>query len=118
MDITVKSGIQEFAPSWENLRLYKAGQMHHTEYSKAYYAKVIPTLKTHPEQWANLLEYKNIAFACYCKAGDYCHRHLFSALYVTFVQSLGMSVRFAGELTPHQANEYYYSDEYLQMEQE
>lgn len=100
MDITVKSGNQIFAPTWENLRAYKDGLMSKQEYSKLYYDKVLSTVSTHAGEWQKLLSNKRLALACYCRAGEYCHRHLFAVLAVTYMQSVGRTVEFMGELLP------------------
>ena len=98
VDITVKSGIPTFSPTWENLMAYKRGEMTKTAYAQAYFQKVIPTVQSEPQAWADLTQHKNIALACYCRAGDFCHRHLFAGLYITYLQSLGHKVLFMGEL--------------------
>lgn len=103
LDITVKSGIQAFAPTWENLREYKAGNMSQTEYSHRYYRKVLGTVGSHARDWERLQENKKFALACYCRAGEYCHRHLFAVLAVTYLQSIGQRVQFMGELLPPRA---------------
>ncbi|MGL5466586.1 MAG: DUF488 family protein, N3 subclade [Shewanella sp.] len=100
MDITVKSGNQVFAPTWDNLRAYQDGRMTKEEYSSLYYNKVIASIKTHPQEWGQLLNHKKIALACYCRAGDFCHRHLFSVLAVSYIQSKRQKVEFMGELLP------------------
>lgn len=101
MDITAKSGIQAFAPTWENLNAYKRGEMSEFEYSRRYFDKVIPTLSTHPQEWAKLEHSKNLTLACYCQAGRYCHRHLFAVLATTYLQSKGHRVLFMGEMVEH-----------------
>jgi len=98
LDITVKSGLQAFAPTWENLRLYKAGQMSQQEYTRRYYDKVLSLNAGMNESWRVLSQNKEFALACYCRAGEYCHRHLFAVLAVTYLQNQGHQVQFMGEL--------------------
>lgn len=111
IDITAKSGIQAFAPHWDDLMTYKRGGMSNQEYSHRYYDKVIPTLRTHPEEWKKIKEHKTFALACYCKPGNFCHRYLFGMLAVNYLQSLGETVEFQGELIPHPNNKHFYSRE-------
>jgi len=108
IDITVKSGIKTFAPTWDNLNAYRAGTMSKHEYALAYYDKVINSFTTHAEDWKILERSPNAAFACYCKPGDFCHRHLFAPLAAMYLQSLGCSVLFQGELIPHPVNQNLY----------
>ena len=98
LDITVKSGLQAFAPTWENLRLYKSGLMSQQEYTRRYYDKVLAPCSQMSEDWRVLCENKEFALACYCRAGEYCHRHLFAVLAVTYLQNQGHQVQFMGEL--------------------
>lgn len=104
VDITAKSGIQAFAPHWHDLMAYKRGEMGNEEYSRRYYDKVIPTLRNSPEEWEILTKNHTYALACYCRPGDFCHRHLFGMLTVTYLQQLGHTVQFQGELVPHVNN--------------
>lgn len=104
VDITVKSGIQAFAPTWENLNAYRAGTMDNREYAQRYYEKVLQGFTQDQREWQALEVKRNIAFACYCKTGVFCHRHLFAPLYIAYLQSLGRRVSFMGELQPHPNN--------------
>jgi uncharacterized protein YeaO (DUF488 family) len=98
LDITVKSGVQAFAPSWDNLRAYKAGLMSQSEYTSRYYDKIINSAEQNISAWQNLTEKRSMALACYCRAGEYCHRHIFAPLAIAYLQDLGHQVVFHGEL--------------------
>lgn len=100
-DITVKSGIQEFSPTWDMLRAYKSGQMPASEYERLYVQKVKPTLESHPELWAEFMKEKNIAIACYCTTGAFCHRLIFTNLLKQYLCSQGKEVVSKGELVHH-----------------
>lgn len=100
LDITVKSGIQAFAPSWENLRAYKDGQLSQSEYTMRYYQKVLENSGRCKSDWDDLTKNRSVALACYCRVGEYCHRHLFAPLAIAHLQSLGHRVVFRGELMP------------------
>lgn len=109
VDITVKSGIQAFAPTWENLNAYRAGVMDKREYAQRYYEKVLEGFQQNQQEWAALEVKRDMAFACYCKSGDFCHRHLFAPLYIAYLQSLGRRVQFMGEMDPHPNNIGFYT---------
>lgn len=107
-DITVKTGNKLFAPTWEDLIAYRNGEISNEEYSRRYYAKVVPTIRTHPQEWNKMAEHKTFAFACFCKPGNFCHRYLFAMLYIDYLKSHGATVEFMGELWPHPNNLKYY----------
>lgn len=102
LDITAKSGIQAFAPSWENLTAYKAGLMSQSEYTSRYYDKIISSAEININSWYRFAEKDSVALACYCRAGEYCHRHLLAPLVIACLQDLGHQVIFHGELLPVQ----------------
>lgn len=100
IDITVKSGIYLFAPTWDNLLAYKRGELNTVDYTDRYLAKVAATVQTHPEAWSELARNQNMVFACYCKAGDFCHRHIFTTMMARYLQTTGNRVQIMGELLP------------------
>lgn len=103
-DITVKSGIKEFAPEWDALMAYKHKEIDFNEYTKLYHEKLIGNLSFSLPEWEKFLNQPNIALACYCNAGAFCHRYLFANLLSTYLQQRGRSVLFQGELIPHPNN--------------
>lgn len=74
-DITVKSGDKLFAPTWDFLMKHKQDKN-----DQDYIDKFIPLMresyKNDKQQWLDLCNKEEVALACYCKAGDFCHRHL------------------------------------------
>lgn len=99
LDITVMSGVKAFAPEWWALRMYKAGDMPEEEYTALYKERMLQTQSRAPGQWGKLTDHPSVAFACYCKAGDYCHRHIFKHLAEDFIKARGMQVTQRGEFT-------------------
>lgn len=97
-DITVKSGIQAFSPTWDMLRAYKSGNMSETEYERLYIQKVKDTLETSPELWQEFKKEKNIAIGCYCTPGVFCHRLIFTNLLTQYLCSQGREVVNKGEI--------------------
>lgn len=98
LDITIKSGIEAFAPSWDSLLSYKAGNLSQEEYTRRYYDKVIGSSNKNTESWRLLTENKSVAFSCYCRVSQFCHRHLFAPLAITYLQDHGNEAIFHGEL--------------------
>lgn len=104
IDITAKSGIREFAPEWQNLMLYKRGEMGIEEYSQLYLEKLIRNFERDRSKWENITWNKTVAIACYCRPGDFCHRHLFTTLLGVYLKARGDKATLMGELYPHPNN--------------
>lgn len=102
INITAKSGDLIFAPEFAKVMQYRKGELTEAEYTEAYLGKMRQSLKSHASHWYRLegiaLE-TPIAFACYCKAGAFCHRHLFKDYFTKFLQSRGVAVKDMGEIT-------------------
>ena len=93
-DITAKSGDRDFAPTWENLMEYKRGEMDMEEYGLRYLGK----LDQLPDSaWEKIKEHKRVAFACYCAAGEFCHRHIFSNQVASRLAKQGFLIERMGE---------------------
>jgi len=107
-DITVKSGIQAFSPTWEDLYEYRRGQIGMLEYSRRYHEKMMHSLQTDRSLWDQFLNKKDIVLGCYCPAGNFCHRYLFTNLLVSYLQQNGRTVEYKGELIPHPNNDTIY----------
>ena len=98
LDITVKSGKKEFAPNKELLYAYKSGEVSVEEFTERYTTKMRKSFKDYPLSWNALLLPKKIVISCYCRAGEFCHRHLFKGFLTRYLDSVGVSVKDGGEL--------------------
>lgn len=111
MDTTVKSGYNLFAPTWDMVLAHKRGPedgMTDEEYSKLYREMLVRSWKTRRKEWMNFLEDDDVyALACYCKAGNFCHRHLLIRFLEQLCKQLGLPFEYYGELTddPTEKNE-------------
>ena len=76
IDITVKSGLALFAPTWEMVRGVKSGTLSEEDYIEQYTEMMRLSWSNAPEQWLALFEKPAIALGCYCPAESFCHRHL------------------------------------------
>ena len=99
IDITVKSGIEVFAPHRHDLYEYKNGRMTEDEYTSRYQEKMFYSRSEHKTIWDGLSVIPRAAFACYCGVGKYCHRHLFAPLAKEHLESMGWGVELRGEIT-------------------
>ena len=100
LDITAKSGIPQFAPDYSNVILFKNNQLTKEEYTTRYETKMRWSFRGYPEVWAKLKEHKNVAVACYCKPGEFCHRHLFAKMMQAYLVKYRFKVNLKGELLP------------------
>jgi hypothetical protein len=99
LDTTAKTGHRAFAPLMTNVMKYKRKELSEEQYTALYLSKMEQSQEDNPRAWASLKHHPRIAFACYCKAGDFCHRHLFTELAAEYLEKSGCSVVRAGELT-------------------
>lgn len=80
VDITAKSGVKSFAPDFNVVMQYKRGEVTEEEYTSIYLERMKKSLALYPDKWEMLKIHPEVAFACYCRAGVFCHRHLFITL--------------------------------------
>lgn len=103
-DVTVKSGVKDFAPLWGMLMDYKQGRIDEYEYTRLYLEIMRDRIRSNPAHFREtILEaldgYEGIAFACYCAAGKFCHRHLLTeGILPQFEEELGFSFNHKGEV--------------------
>lgn len=76
LDTTIQFGHHQFAPTWEMLRAFKAGELTDEEYSILYRRHMGESLFQYPNSWDKLLNADEVAIGCVCKAGGFCHRYL------------------------------------------
>jgi uncharacterized protein YeaO (DUF488 family) len=98
LDTTVKSGCFEVAPSWDMVSGSKNGTLSPEAYTTLYDRVIERSQVKYPEFWAALLDHSEIALACYCRPGVFCHRHLLAKHLRKYAESNGVSCEPAGEL--------------------
>jgi hypothetical protein len=86
LDITAKSGIRAFAPLFSDVMAYKNGIMSEESYTEVYKYRMEESRKRFPNTWRQLWSEENVAVACYCRAGVFCHRHLFVPMMKKFLE--------------------------------
>ena len=96
-DVTVKSGDKQFAPTWDFLMKYKQDGD-----EQAYIEKFIPLMRenyiNNKKYWIDFLSQDEIAIACYCKKGDFCHRHLLVDIFEKVCKHNNIKFERGGEL--------------------
>jgi uncharacterized protein YeaO (DUF488 family) len=82
LDITVKTGWNVLAPTWDMVIKYKNREISQEEYTKQYYDKMRISYVNRRDDWNWLLRQEEVVLVCFCKAGDFCHRLLLTDILV------------------------------------
>lgn len=99
VDITVKSGIQTFAPEPAVLWAYKRGEVSDDQYTDLYIKRMREQFRARPEAFEEFLNKEGkVAVACYCPAGKFCHRHLFIDFIKAIGDDNGYTLKYCGEI--------------------
>lgn len=103
LDTTVKSGEARFAPTWDIVMAVKARTKENEEeakeiYTNAYSALMRDSYRNNREYWLEVLRKDELAVACYCAAGEFCHRHLLATYLGRTAERNGIEFTLMGEL--------------------
>ena len=74
LDISVKSGTELFAPTWDMVIGLKEGRITEKEYIHKYVELMRQSYINNKSKWDSHLSKQRIVLCCYCKPGEYCHR--------------------------------------------
>jgi hypothetical protein len=93
INVTVKSGLQMFAPTWRMVEGYLGGAMSKEQYTKLYLKMMEESWTKHQHRWETIitkaaLEGRVIVLTCYCRKGAFCHRHLLKKILAEKAESL------------------------------
>jgi len=91
-DITVKTGVKTFAPTWEIVMGYKSNSITKEQYTEKYIIKMRQSYKNNRDLWEWLLKQKEVVLVCFCKSGDFCHRVLLANILVK------LGAKYLGEI--------------------
>lgn len=99
-DITVKSGREKlFAPDDQVLWAYKRGEVTDEQYTELYFQRLKKNIAANPDVFESFLQLEGpIAAACYCRAGKFCHRHLFVEFMAEVADDNGYELKVRGEI--------------------
>lgn len=103
LNTTVKSGIKAFAPSWEIVMDVKRGIITPEQYTDIYHELMEQSLQQQPAVWEETLALEQVAIACYCRPGLFCHRHLLAKLFERECAKRSIRCVVRGEITPESA---------------
>ena len=95
INASVKSGHRWLAPTWALLMAYKKGEITEAE-------KFQSLMRLRYRRYKNLFEAmakrENVAFGCYCKKGEFCHRHLLVDMFERICSNYDIPFHYNGEL--------------------
>lgn len=105
IDTTVKSGDPAFAPTWDMVKLIKDNTVDGkttvdamATYTCLYKDMMKVSQSNNPKLWMGLFHDGDIAVACYCKAGQFCHRHLLVEMLTEYAMANSLSIEPSGEI--------------------
>ena len=93
VDVTIKSGHKEFAPTWDMVMSHKKGEMTDKEYTELYYQKMRASYSNQYAKWEELLSLDKVLITCFCRPNQLCHRRLLARMLVK------CGAEYWGELT-------------------
>jgi len=99
LDTTAMTGVRHFAPEMRNVRRYKDGELSEEEYTRLYVEKMRQSVRDNRQVWDDLAKHDRIIAACYCRAGKFCHRHIWLKLVTKYFAAQGIMVFDMGEFT-------------------
>jgi len=100
IDTTIKSGNPIFAPTWEMVSSFKNGCLEEEAYTILYVSLIRERWMTHRSEFEEVLKMPKVALACYCPAGNFCHRHLLKKAFLRLALQRGIPAIDQGELAP------------------
>jgi hypothetical protein len=103
IDTTVKSAKEYafLAPSWEMVMGHKTQSLSDNQYTELYYELLRSRYKANKQPFIKLLtDFKeaDIAIACYCTSGQFCHRHLLVNILRAIAVKENIPFEYKGEL--------------------
>lgn len=103
VNTTVKSGVKFLAPVWTMVLDHKDGYLSDEEYTVLYFTMMGESLKKNGKQWDELLAMEEVAIACYCRHGAFCHRLLLVEIIKKQCEERGIEFTYMGELKKDKA---------------
>ncbi len=97
LDITVKSGDQAFAPTWDMVMGFKNGTISWEEYERQYTALMRQSYAQNTARWLAVLALDEVTLVCYCRDDQECHRRLLAAMLAAVAKKHNIPVEVCGE---------------------
>jgi uncharacterized protein YeaO (DUF488 family) len=84
LDITVRTGDLDFAPTWDMVMGHKNGTLSDEEYTERYMNILRVSFSNVHQKWVDIMEMEEITLVCYCKSGKFCHRKILAEVFSKF----------------------------------
>ncbi len=99
VDTTVKTSDRLFSPTWALVLGYKNGEISEEDYARQYRQMMRESWMRHRVRWEEVLRSEEwMALACYCPAGEFCHRLLLKDIFQELCGKLNIPFEYYGEL--------------------
>lgn len=99
-DITIKSGLDWLAPTWDMVTLYKRGVMSQAEYERRYRERMRMSYTHYLDRWMALCNTPDVVIGCMCPAGVFCHRLILTDILDRVCKFAAIPFTYVGECTP------------------
>lgn len=99
VNITAKSGEQCFAPCFQAVMEYKQGVVSEATYTSMYVERMRESFRRDLQKWEALKGKRNVAYACYCRENEFCHRHIFVGLLTRYLDKEQIAYELLGEVS-------------------
>lgn len=97
-NITRKSGLKEFAPTWSMIWNRKMGNISVEEFTNQYKQLMKESQEVYNSIWRDLTDKEVITLACYCKSGSFCHRLILVDILKEYCKENGKEFVYLGEI--------------------
>lgn len=103
LDTTVKGGTSILAPTWDMVMGVKdwfkgIGNYTEEDYTRDYERLLARRYRDNPDAFHDIALMDRVAFCCYCRPGDFCHRLLLVDFFERLCGWLGIEFHYLGEL--------------------
>lgn len=98
VDVTAKSGVIYFAPSWELVLGIKNNRMTWEEYTSCYTEMMRESFKEKQLVWLKLFDFEEVTIGCYCPSGSNCHRYLLIDMFKKIADRYNYKFEYCGEI--------------------
>ncbi|MBH14215.1 MAG: hypothetical protein CMF37_14985 [Leeuwenhoekiella sp.] len=95
---SVKSGYRWLAPTWALLMAYKQGEITEEQYTEKFKTLMRLRYRRYRNLFEAMSKQEQVAFGCYCKDGDFCHRHLLIEMFEKICNNYDIPFKYIGEL--------------------
>lgn len=101
LDITVKSGKgigKLFAPTWDMVMGVKQRRITVAEYTERFLNLLRERYRQDEAAFIDVLKWEQVVLLCYCRPGEFCHRHLVVNVLEKVAKAKGLPFERGGEV--------------------